>query len=98
MKVVCVDDGPNKNVFERRIEPRGRVALGEVYTVLRVEDASDGKIYILSEKPLVVEWDGRLWDWGWAIERFVPADYYAAEFAVKETETQPSTQKVCTPS
>ena len=89
MKVVCVDD---RFVGEREypyLLPNGRIVKGESYTVVEHCELPNGERgYKLAEKPVVVDFPiiG-----AWAVRRFVPAHYYAAEFSVKETEPQTAT-------
>jgi hypothetical protein len=94
MKVVCVDDSPVAKWNPAGVycsHPCGMVVRGETYTVIETVRKLGGLGYRLAEKPVLIH-DPVLEPIGqWAVSRFVPADYYQAEFAVSEEVTEPQT-------
>jgi hypothetical protein len=84
MKVVCVDVS-RLGETPHLVPVRGLVVLGETYTVLRETERKCS--WVLAEKPIVNTANPHV-ESGWLKHRFVPLDYYAAEFSVSETEPQ----------
>lgn len=95
MKVVCVSDREIAP-YPGAIYPNGPLVIGETYTVTGMFKSGDGiECYELAEKPvLFADLEPDEWT-GWESHQFVPIDYYAAEFAVKESEPQTAEQTVC---
>jgi hypothetical protein len=89
MKVVCVDDSlaPHWQSWAP-IAPNGTLDYGETYTVSKTFTAlypTRETCYVILEKPLI---DKNGLTAGWRATRFVPLEYYQAEFCVKEEETE----------
>lgn len=89
MKVVCVDDSlpPHWDQW-CPIAPNGTLQFGQEYTVLQSFTAKRPTIelcHIIAERPLI---DRAGAPAGWRASRFVPLEYYQAEFCVKEEETE----------
>lgn len=94
MKVVCVDDGPPLHGFPVQ-HPNGSVIAGDRYDVIETITGTGGTGYVIAGKPTFNNLGNGWGETTWHSRRFVPLDYYAAEFAVRETNPQPSTQPVC---
>lgn len=98
MKVVCVDGSWRERASTGELQsefcfPNGWVVEGETYTVIeQCKDNNGNLIYAIAEKPYYHR--SNKVTGGWICSRFVPLDYYNAEFAVKEEQVdqQPNLQ------
>lgn len=85
MKVVCVDDSfapvSKQGILAAECKfPNGWLVAGDTYTVISVQ----GTNYIIEEKPII---GPHMQNGGWTSRRFVPLEYFQAEFQVAEERT-----------
>lgn len=88
MKVVCIDDrrgdfSDTGTPIAHCYFPNGWIVAGEIYTV--VAHDRDRRGFILYEKPIVHPLSKVT---GWGEKRFVPLEYFQAEFQVAEGKEQ----------
>jgi hypothetical protein len=81
-KVVCIKDFIIPPEYEHCL-PEGKPIIGEIYTVLQSYNSyPTGRLaYVIAEKPVI-----NCHKLGWNASKFVPLNYYQAEFEVKEEQ------------